>query len=155
MRKGGLLAATLVSWISVSGVGLAAPSRCAIEGEGATYQVADGSVGTSDLSGPEKTKNEEAGSPAAGDFEQSPALKHVVGSGAAITEIGVEHGMRVVSAHKAGQFMILEVPPDGAAVVSGPQLALSVSTLKTIAGAQLTDMGVVHGMRALFLRNGC
>jgi thiol:disulfide interchange protein DsbG len=92
------------------------------------------------------------GAPA--DVEQIPVLKHVAASGATLLDLGAAHGLRGVSARNGGQFMILQVTPDGEAVIGGPQLDLSVARLMTIAGARVTELGETHGLRGLYLRNG-
>lgn len=92
-------------------------------------------------------------SPAA-DVEQVPALAHIVRTGATILDLGSAHGLRQVLARRGEQFMLLEVAPDGRAVVAGLQSDLPVSTLLAVAGHQVTELGTVHGLRGLFVRNG-
>ena len=50
--------------------------------------------------------------------------------------------------------MLLEVAPDGQAVVAGLQSELSVSNLLSIAGSQVTELGSAHGLRGIFVRDG-
>jgi len=50
--------------------------------------------------------------------------------------------------------MLLEVAPDGQAVVAGLQSELSVSELLSIAGSQVTELGSAHGLRGIFVRDG-
>src|SRR5271166_2166149 len=88
------------------------------------------------------------------DVDRVPVLKHIAGTGAKLLELGSAHGVRTVSVRHDQQFMLLQVAPDGEAVVSGPQLDLSVSTLMTVAGGQVTELGEAHGLRGLYLRNG-
>ena len=88
------------------------------------------------------------------DVDAIPALKHIAGTGAALLDLGEKHGLRAVSARSGDQFMILQVAPDGQAVVGGPMLDLSEARLMAIGGSQVTDIGEQHGLRGLFLRNG-
>ena len=61
----------------------------------------------------------------------------------------------VASAPEAAQqFMILQISPDGEAVVGGPQLDLPVDKLMTLASGQVKELGETHGLRGLYLRNG-
>ena len=50
--------------------------------------------------------------------------------------------------------MILQISPDGQAVVGGPQLDLPVDKLMTLASGQVKELGETHGLRGLYLRNG-
>ncbi len=50
--------------------------------------------------------------------------------------------------------MILQISPDGEAVVGGPQLDLPVDKLMTLASGQVKELGETHGLRGLYLRNG-
>jgi thiol:disulfide interchange protein DsbG len=89
--------------------------------------------------------------------EQTPALRHLARSGAQLFEAGVTHGLRAVVARQGEEFMILQVAPDGEAIVAGVQTDLSADLLLTIAGRgepRVTDLGTNHGMRGLFVRNG-
>ena len=88
------------------------------------------------------------------DIETVPALNHIAATGAQLTELGVAHGLRSVSARVGDQFMILEIAPDGQAVVGGPQLDLPVDRLMTLASGQVKELGETHGLRGLYLRNG-
>jgi thiol:disulfide interchange protein DsbG len=88
------------------------------------------------------------------DVEQVPVLAHIAKSGATILDLGTAHGLRKVVARRGEQFMLLEVAPDGRAVVAGLQSDLPVATLLAIAGHQVTELGTAHGLRALFVRNG-
>lgn len=89
-------------------------------------------------------------------IEQLPVLKHIAKSGAKLFDAGKAHDMRAVVARQGGEFLILQVSPDGEAVIAGAQTDLSEATLHAIAdGAQqITDLGVSHGVRGLFVRNG-
>lgn len=89
--------------------------------------------------------------------DQIPALKHLAKSGAQLFEAGTAHGLRSVVARQHDEFMILQVTPDGEAIVSGVQSDLSVGQLLSIAGRgepQVTELGSMHGLRGLFVRNG-
>jgi thiol:disulfide interchange protein DsbG len=86
--------------------------------------------------------------------EKIPVLRHITGTGAKLLDLGSTHGLKSVVARNSEQFMVLQIAPDGEAVVSGPQLDLSVSTLLTIAGSQVRELGEKHGLRGFYLQNG-
>jgi hypothetical protein len=46
--------------------------------------------------------------------------------------------------------MILQISPDGQAVVGGPQLDLPVDKLMTLASGQVKELGETHGLRGLY-----
>ena len=83
-----------------------------------------------------------------------PALDHIAQSGAHLIDLGVAHGLHTVFARHGDQFMLLEVTPDGQAVVAGLPSDMSVAQILAVAGAHVTKLGTVHGLRALFVRNG-
>ena len=88
------------------------------------------------------------------DVETVPMLKHIASTGAQLLDLGEAHGLRSVSARSGDQFMILQIAPDGQAVVGGPQLDLPVDKLMTLALGQVKELGETHGLRGLYLRNG-
>jgi len=88
------------------------------------------------------------------DVNKYPALKHVAATGATLLDLGEAHGLRLVAAKVGEQFMILQVTPDGEAVVGGPALELSKARLLAIGGSRVTDLGEMHGLTGLFVRNG-
>ena len=88
------------------------------------------------------------------DVETVPVLRHIASTGAQLLELGEAHGLRSVSARSGDQFMILQIAPDGQAVVGGPQLDLPVDKLMTLASGQVKELGETHGLRGLYLRNG-
>ena len=88
------------------------------------------------------------------DVETVPVLKHIAATGAQLLELGEAHGLRSVSARSGDQFMILQIAPDGQAVVGGPQLDLPVDKLMMLASGQVKELGEIHGLRGLYLRNG-
>jgi thiol:disulfide interchange protein DsbG len=88
------------------------------------------------------------------DVDSVPVLKHIASTGAQLIDLGSAHGLRSVSARSGEQFMILQIAPDGQAVVGGPQLDLAVDKLMTLASGQVKDLGETHGLRGLYLRNG-
>jgi thiol:disulfide interchange protein DsbG len=88
------------------------------------------------------------------DIDATPVLKHIASTGAQLLELGEAHGLRSVSARSGDQFMILQIAPDGQAVVGGPQLDLPVDKLLTLASGQVKELGEVHGLRGFYLRNG-
>jgi thiol:disulfide interchange protein DsbG len=67
------------------------------------------------------------------DVDVVPVLKHIASTGAQLLDPGTAHGLRHVSARSGEQFMILQISPDGQAVVGGPQLDLPVDKLMTLA----------------------
>ncbi|MEK8121684.1 hypothetical protein WOB59_00765 [Methylocystis sp. IM4] len=90
-------------------------------------------------------------------IERFPALNHLRKSGAQLFETGTAHGLRGVVARQGDEFMILQMTPDGDAVISGVQTDLSVDRLVSIGGGgepSVTELGTKHGMRGLFVRNG-
>jgi thiol:disulfide interchange protein DsbG len=88
------------------------------------------------------------------DVGTVPVLKHIAATGAQLLELGEAHGLRSVSARSGDQFMILQIAPDGQAVVGGPQLELPVDKLMMLASGQVKELGETHGLRGLYLRNG-
>ena len=92
--------------------------------------------------------------PAPSDIDAVPVLKHIAATGAQLLDLGQAHGLRSVSARSGEQFMILQIAPDGQAVVGGPQLDLPVDRLMTLAAGQVKELGETHGLRGLYLRNG-
>jgi thiol:disulfide interchange protein DsbG len=91
---------------------------------------------------------------AAANWDTIPALAHVVGAGAQITDIGFSRGMRTVVARNGEQFMIFEVAPDGQALVSGMVMDMTVDQLLAVGGKNATELAPAHGLRTLYLRNG-
>jgi thiol:disulfide interchange protein DsbG len=69
-----------------------------------------------------------------------PVLKHIAATGAQLLDLGQAHGLRSVSARSGEQFMILQIAPDGQAVVGGPQLDLPVDRLMTLAAGQVKEL---------------
>lgn len=74
-------------------------------------------------------------------------------AGAKLTEAGTSHGLRTVIARNEGQFMRLYLSPDGQAVVAGLMAELSPTELMTMAPGQITELGTLHGLRGIFVRN--
>ena len=87
------------------------------------------------------------------DRMSAPVLDHVVAAGANLTEVGTSHGLRTVVARNDGQFMRFYVSPDGQAVVAGLMAELSPAELLTMAAGQVTELGTLHGLRGIFVRN--
>jgi thiol:disulfide interchange protein DsbG len=83
-----------------------------------------------------------------------PFVQHVASAGAVVTDLGQSHEMRAFAAHSGDQFMLFEVAPDGQAGVSGVTVELTPAQLKTIAGDNITDLGVAHALSGLFVRSG-
>ena len=85
--------------------------------------------------------------------EDAPVLKHIVAAGAHLSEAGTTHGLSAVIARNDGQFMRFYVSPDGQAVVAGLMADLSLADLLAMAAGQVTELGVLHGLRGVFVRN--
>jgi len=81
------------------------------------------------------------------------ALDHVVAAGAHVTDVGVSHGLRTVIARSDGQFVRLYVSADGQAVVAGLMADLSPADLLAMAPGLVTELGSLHGLRGMFVRN--
>ncbi len=88
------------------------------------------------------------------DFAAIPALAHIAAAGATLSDLGMSHGLRTISARHDAQVMVFEVSPDGQAAVAGLMTDLSVDQLRAIGGKDLTELPAQHGLRALFLHNG-
>jgi thiol:disulfide interchange protein DsbG len=88
------------------------------------------------------------------DAAKVPVLQHVAAAGAVLNDLGTAHGIRTVLARHGAEFMVLGVTPDGQAAVAGVQSDMSIAQLLAIARGQVTELGTVHGMRGLFVRNG-
>lgn len=84
----------------------------------------------------------------------SPALDHVAMSGSQLTEAGTSHGLRTVVARTGDQFLRMYVAPGGQALVAGLMSELSAADLLAMAPGQTTELGSLHGLRGLFVRNG-
>jgi len=82
-----------------------------------------------------------------------PVLDHVVAAGAHVTDVGISHGLRTVIARNDGQFVRLYVSADGQVAVAGLMADLSPEDLLTMAPGQVTELGSVHGLRGMFVRN--
>lgn len=84
----------------------------------------------------------------------APVLNHVAASGSQITDAGISHGLRAVIARNDGQFMRMYISPDGQALVAGVMSELSASDLLVMASGQAKELGIHHGLRSIFVRNG-
>lgn len=84
----------------------------------------------------------------------APVLDHVAASGSHITDAGLSHGLRTVVARNDGQFIRMYVSPDGQALVAGLMSELSASDLLAMAPGQVKELGIHHGLRGIFVRNG-
>jgi thiol:disulfide interchange protein DsbG len=90
----------------------------------------------------------------ASEIDQAPVLKHIADSGAELRDIGTGHGIRSVVAVRGNQFIILQLAPDGQAVVAGLAADLTVEQLKRAVGDRVTALGTTHGLAGYFVRNG-
>ena len=91
---------------------------------------------------------------AADEIKAIPALGHIVAAGATLSDLGIAHGLRTIYARNGGQVMVFEVSPDREATVAGLMTDISVNQLRTMGGADVTELPPLHGLRALFLHNG-
>ncbi len=82
-----------------------------------------------------------------------PILDYVIAAGARLTEATSSHGLRTVIARNDGQFVRLYVSVDGQAVVAGLMSDLSPEDLLAMAPGQVTELGTLHGLRGMFVRN--
>ena len=82
------------------------------------------------------------------------ALARVRQAGADVAEIASSHGFRMAIARSDGQFMLMYLTGDGAAYVNGLMSELSPDDLSAMAPGQVTELGLSHGLRGLFVRNG-
>jgi hypothetical protein len=83
-----------------------------------------------------------------------PFVRHIAAAGATITDLGTADGMRQIAARSGDQFMLFDVAPDGNAAVSGVSIDMSLVQLKSVAVNDITDLGLVHGLEAYFVRSG-
>ncbi len=83
----------------------------------------------------------------------SSVIDHIAGAGAQLKEVGFSHGLRTIVAYNAGQFMRLYVSPDRQVVVAGMMSELSAADLMIMAPGQVTELGSLHGLRGMFVRN--
>jgi hypothetical protein len=81
-------------------------------------------------------------------------VKHIASAGAAVTDLGTADGMHEIAARAGNQFMLFDIAPDGTAAVSGVPIELSVTQLKEVAAADITDIGQIHGLETYFVRSG-
>ena len=135
------------------------PPNCALGGTLPIKGVATGNTAEKQPAPPsvlvEAAPPKQTAGPTAGllsetpDINQVPVLKHISETGAKIFDMGTSHGFRGVLARLGEEFMLLEVAPDGQAVVAGLQSELSVSALLSIAGSQVTELGSAHGLRGI------
>ncbi len=88
------------------------------------------------------------------DVKAVPALAHIAAAGAALSDLGMSHGLRTVTAKHGGQVMVFEVAPDGQAAVAGLMTDMSVDQLHALGGTDIKDLGPQHGLQAFFLHNG-
>ena len=91
---------------------------------------------------------------AADEIKAVPALSHIVAAGATLSDLGTAHGLRTIYARNGSQVMVFEVTPDREATVAGLMTDVSVDQLRTMGGADVTELPPLHGLRALFLHNG-
>jgi protein-disulfide isomerase len=149
------LFAMSVSLIALSMPAFADPD--AIEGNGGAHNGSGVVAQRPSVPAPPATAKGESESLALAapeDVETVPVLNHIASTGARLLELGAAHGLRSVSARSGDEFMILQIAPDGEAVVGGPQLDLAVDRLMILASGQVKELGETHGLRGLYLRNG-
>lgn len=83
-----------------------------------------------------------------------PVLKRVKDAGAQLTELGSAHGLRSVVARNGTEFRFLHVAPDGNALVGGLVSELTPERLASASAGQVKELGIVHGLRTLFVSSG-
>ena len=83
-----------------------------------------------------------------------PFVQHVASAGATITDFGMSHGVRSISARNGDQFMIFQITPDGQAAVSGALTDLTAAQLTAAANGNVTPLAPQHGLEGLFVRSG-
>ncbi len=88
------------------------------------------------------------------DLTSIPFIRHVTSAGATISDFGVSHGMRSISARNGDQFMVFQITPDGQAAVSGTLTELTAAQLTTAANGNVTPLAAKHGLDGLFVRSG-
>ncbi|WP_084705272.1 hypothetical protein [Beijerinckia mobilis] len=84
----------------------------------------------------------------------SPVLKHIEKSGARLSELVAMHGLQRVLVQRDKQFMILNVTPDGEAIIAGLQSDFPFVEMKKSLQMDVTDLKETHGIKGLFVRNG-
>ncbi|WP_424140537.1 hypothetical protein [Roseomonas chloroacetimidivorans] len=86
--------------------------------------------------------------------QQLPALQQIVASGATLTDLGQYHGMHRVVARTGDELMVGSTTPDGQAIVAGLMSDLSAAELARLAGGNLTELGIQHGLRGMLVKSG-
>ena len=141
----------------VSSPALAAP-QCALQAPVAIAAVAQHDTATSKPSvGDVPTPLAAAPQPAASPLQalaSIPFVQHVGSAGAIITDFGMSHGVRSISARNGDQFMIFQITPDGQAGVSGALTDLTAAQLTAAANGNVTPLAPQHGLEGLFVRSG-
>jgi hypothetical protein len=154
------LIAMSVSLVALSTPAFAGPDEANRSGGGPTGRSEPAIATPASVAAPPGARSDDGGQTeplalaAPVDVETVPMLKHIAATGAQLLDLGEAHGLRSVSARSGDQFMILQIAPDGKAVVGGPQLDLAVDKLMTLASGQVKELGETHGLRGLYLRNG-
>ncbi|WP_424138918.1 hypothetical protein [Roseomonas chloroacetimidivorans] len=87
-------------------------------------------------------------------LQQVPALQRIVASGATLTDLGQYHGMHRVVARTGDELMVVSTTPDGQAIVAGLMSDLSAAELARLAGGNLTELGIQHGLRGMLVKSG-
>ena len=87
-------------------------------------------------------------------LQQIPSLQRMAAGGATLTDQGEVHGVRRVVVRTGDQFMLLSATLDGQAVVGGLMSDLSATELARIAGGNLTELGLQHGLRGMLVKSG-
>ena len=99
-----------------------------------------------------------AATPAAGrlpsDLQSIPFAQHIATAGASVTDWGVAHGMSSIVASSGDQVMFFQIAGDGKAAVSGLMTDITPSQITSLVGDRVIDLGVLHGLRGIFVRSG-
>jgi len=84
----------------------------------------------------------------------SPALRHILESGAKLQGLAFEHGMQTYIASSPGHFMVFDEAPDHRAIVAGTILQVPLQTVLDTAQDRVHELPKAHGLRTFFLRMG-
>ena len=83
-----------------------------------------------------------------------PALRHIRQAGATLTGVETSHGLRTFVARQNDDVLVVQLAPDGEAVVTGLMSDLSVAQLKAAYAGLVTDLAPLHGLAGFLVRSG-
>lgn len=84
--------------------------------------------------------------------DSTTVLSSLEQKGSTVQATGEEHGLSTYFVRKDGHFMVVNLAPDGQAIVSGLVLQASVAQLMSASSSRLTELPRLHGLRSFFLR---